>query len=175
MSRLIDTNILLRYVTQDIQHKAYGTCIRELSEGGTVQLYAFAELSFSFVSGYRKNIVREHAENIGAKEEYDKNPRCYVCKVKMPPGWHKEAAQELRERINKALRTFPNLKFQYWDLVEVALGRMVETGHDCVDCLLYAESILGGHEVVSIDKHLSDVSKVPAQAAFKSIGKMDLR
>lgn len=46
MSRLIDTNILLRYVTQDIQHKAYGTCIRELSEGGTVQLYAFAELSF---------------------------------------------------------------------------------------------------------------------------------
>lgn len=93
----------------------------------------------------------------------------------MPPGWRKKAAFELRERIYEALRAFPNLKFQYWDLAEVALDCMVETGHDCVDFLLYAESILGSHEVASVDKHLSDVIKVPAQVASKSIGKMDLR
>lgn len=175
MPRLIDTNILLRYVIRDTRHKAYVVCIDELSRGGVIPLYVFSELAFSFTSKFRRNTVYKYAMLKGEKEKFEEDPRCYTCTAQMLAGWRKEAAQEFSARINEALRTFPNLQFQYWDLVEVAINRMIDTGHDCVDCLLYAEHILGGHEVVSIDKHLSDISKVPAHAASKSIGKVDLR
>lgn len=174
MARLIDANIVLRWVTHDVRHPKYKTCIRELEAGGVIPLYVLPEVAFGCIGAWRKASAFHIARDKGEKEQYNSNPRCYVCEAKMPPVWRKKAAFELRERIYEALRAFPNLKFQYWDLVEVALGRMVEPGHDCVDCLLYAESILGSHEAVSVDKHLSDVIKVPAQVASKSIGKMDL-
>ena len=175
MSRLIDTNVVLRWVIQDVDHPKYSACIRELELGGIIPLYVFAEVAFGCMAAWRKASVFDAACGRDEQEKYNANPKCYICTAKMPSGWRKKAAQEMKESISEALHTFPNLKFQCWDLVEVALSRMVETGHDCVDCLLYAESILGGREVVSIDKHLSDVSKVSAQVASKSIGKMDLR
>lgn len=172
MSRLIGTNILLRYIIRDTQHKAYTTCLDELSRGGVIPIYVFSELAFSFTSKFRRNIVYKYAILREEKEKFEEDPRCYTCTAQMLAGWRKEAAQEFSARINEVLRTFPNLQFQYWDLVEVALNRMIETGHDCVDCLLYAESILGGYEVVSIDKHLSDVSKVTARVASMPLGSL---
>lgn len=91
MARLIDANIVLRWVTHDVRHPKYKTCIRELEAGGVIPLYVLPEVAFCCIGAWRKASAFHIARDKGEKNNIIQihavmcaKPRCLLGGVRSP-------------------------------------------------------------------------------------------
>lgn len=166
-ARLLDANVVLRVLLREVAHPRYHRAVAILNDGGTIRDYVMPEIVYAFLASVRRKNAAQRALERGELSLFERNPRAYASGIDFLPGWKKEAYAALRKQMSSFLQAYPAIKIDQQDLYDTALGIACDTGHDWVDCMLLAEKYLGGYEVCSLDKDVTESKSDLSTMALK--------
>lgn len=154
MTTIFDTNIILRFVTEDIFHSEYDYCIRCLQRGGVIPKYVIPEVVFNYAYHFLYDVAVEYARLTGEIQELERNRKLYIKENKSLrfPGWKKKMYRELASILDSLLQSYPGVEIEDMDQFREAMRIAIGSGLDWVDCMLIAESCLHRGQVATCDK-----------------------